>query len=470
MTVRLVRVIIVRRLRWVLVAVWVLGGALTLLHAQRPAAFTVRSGASAPVFATFAVSGALLLSALFYGRFRQRRLLPDLLGCVAFAVLGLGNMAFGVLPLLAAPHLQWHEMRAVALLTGLTAAYVFAAAAMTRPVEARRAQLAVLAVALVVAGGAAAVVALKYGGHFEALPGPSSSEATTDPGNAAATGVQAATALAFAVASWRFFRSGARNGDLFCGWLAVAAAVWALARTNFAVTPAHFAGAITLGDWLRLSAYLVAVMAAGAEFTAYWREIAQKAVLEERRRIARDLHDGLAQELAFIATQSQKVAAHPTHNGAALLSRAAQRALDESRRAVAALTAPMGESLEATLAREAEELSTRLGVRVLPDLEPVGRVSPETRETVLRIAREAITNAARHGQPTRIHVSLANHDGITLRVVDNGHGFRPESYVQGPQAGHYGIAGMRERAEALGGDVTITSRLFFGTAVEVHVP
>jgi signal transduction histidine kinase len=460
----------VRRLGAALVAVWLVGGAMTILHAERASAFAVRSAASAPVFETFAAAGALLLATLFYGRFRQRQLMPDLLGCVAFAMVGLGNVAFGVLPLLATPHLHWRDMHSVALLTGFAAAVTFAFAAMARPVQVRRAHGWLVVTALLLAAGAIALLALRLGAHFDLFTSASSSEASTATDNAAVTVVQTASALAFALASLRFFLAGKRGGDLFCGWLAVAAACWALARANFAVTPAHYSGSITLGDWFRVSAYAIAVLAAGAELTAYWRGLAQKAVLEERRRIARDLHDGLAQELAFIINQSKQVAAGPTADGAMLLSRAAQRALDESRRAMAALTAPIGEPLEVALGREIEELCARLGVRVVPDLAPVGKVTPETRETVLRIAREAITNAARHGQPTRINVLLANHDGITLRVVDNGRGFRPEAFTNGAAAGHYGIVGMRERAEAMGGEVAISSRLFAGSTVEVWVP
>jgi signal transduction histidine kinase len=227
---------------------------------------------------------------------------------------------------------------------------------------------------------------------------------------------------------------------------------------------------LNVGDWLRLAAYGVAVVAAASEFTGYWRRLADTAVLEERRRIARDLHDGLAQELAFIATQSRGlVVGAKERDRVEMIARSAERALDESRRAVAALTRRIDEPLDAALAQQAEELGGRMGVRVLLDLEPGIDVSHDKREALVRIAREAITNAGRHGRPSKISVSLANGDGILLRISDDGRGFRvddPKVYA----GDRWGVAGMRERALALGGRCEVTSRPYGGTKVEVWVP
>jgi signal transduction histidine kinase len=99
----------------------------------------------------------------------------------------------------------------------------------------------------------------------------------------------------------------------------------------------------------------------------------------------------------------------------------------------------------------------------------VENVRADTREALLRIAREAITNAGRHGRPTKIAVNLANHDGITMQVADDGRGFRPDDPTV--YAGdRWGVAGMRERAEALGGRFAVESKPFRGTRVEVWVP
>jgi signal transduction histidine kinase len=318
--------------------------------------------------------------------------------------------------------------------------------------------------------GAIAVIATGAGG-VGGQPGLSSTEASVDTGRLAVRVLQIVPATAFALASYGFLRRGIRDADPFYGWLAVSAALWSLARVNFAFTPVHPTATLSIGDWLRLAAYAVAVVAAASEFTGYWRRLAETAVLEERRRIAQDLHDGLAQELAFIATQTRGFATATTDepDRLAMIARSAERALDESRRAVAALTRPIDEPLDAALAQQAEELGGRMGVRVLLDLESGIDVSHDTREALVRIAREAITNAGRHGRPSKISVSLANGEGIFLRISDDGRGFLvddPRVYA----GDRWGVAGMRERALALGGRCEVTSRPYGGTKVEVWVP
>jgi signal transduction histidine kinase len=458
---------------WVLAAVWLLAGAVTVLHAFDPHGLAHRSPWSSAVFETTATCAAMLLAALSYGRWRQRRLVADLLTVSAFIQLALGNLVFAVIPLVVAPAEARPSVRLAALASGAVAALLFAAAsyAPERPLTGRWEQMSrpMLLAAAVFVVGVLAVVAASAGG-VTGQTGLPSSEVSVDTGALSVRLLQIVTAVAFALASLGFVRRGIRDADVFYGWLAVTAALWSLARTNFAFTPPHLVATLTVGDWLRLAAYAVAVVAAASEFTGYWRRIAETAVLEERRRIARDLHDGLAQELAFIATQTRGLAAATDEpDRLAMIARSADRALDESRRAVAALTRPIDEPLDAALAQQAEELGGRMGVRVLLDLESGIDVSHDKREALVRIAREAITNAGRHGRPSKITVSLANGDGILLRISDDGRGFR----VDDPQvfAGdRWGVAGMRERAAALGGRCDVTSRPYGGTKVEVWVP
>jgi signal transduction histidine kinase len=461
------------RMRWALAVVCVVAGAITVLHGLHPHGLSLRSPWSSAVLETTAACAAMLLAALSYGRWRQRRFVADLLTVSAFTELALGNLVFAVAPLVATPDDVRPSVRLAALASGAVAALLFAAAsyAPERPLTGRweRFSRPTLLLGVVVVVGVLAVIAASAGG-VTGQTGLSSTEVSVDTGSLSVRVLQILPAVAFALASLGFVRRATRDGDAFFGWLAVTAALWSLARINFAFTPPHLTATLTVGDWLRLAAYAVAVVAAASEFIGYWHRIAETAVLEERRRIAQDLHDGLAQELAFIATQTRSlVAASDEPDRLAMIARSADRALDESRRAVAALTRPIDEPLDAALAQQAEELGGRMGVRVLLDLESGIDVSHDKREALVRIAREAITNAGRHGRPSKITVSLANSDGIFLRISDDGRGFR----VDDPQvyAGdRWGVAGMHERAVALGGRCEVTSRPYGGTKVEVWVP
>lgn len=461
------------RIRWALGAVWIAAGTVTILHALHPHGLSLESPWSSAVLETTAACAAMLLAALSYGRWRQRRLVADLLTVSAFSELAIGNLVFALIPLVAKPDDVRPSVRLAALASGAVAAVLFAAAAYApeRPLTGRweRMSRPALVLSVVVIVGALAVVAASAGG-VTGQTGLPSTEVSVDTGALSVRILQILPAVAFALASLGFLRRATRGSDTFYGLLAVTAALWALGRVNFAFTPPHHTATLTVGDWLRLAAYAVAVVAAAYEFTAYWRRLAETAVLEERRRIAQDLHDGLAQELAFIATQTRGlVATAKERDRLAMIARAADRALDESRRAVAALTRPIDEPLDVALAQQAEELGGRMGVRVLLDLEAGIDVSHDKREALVRIAREAITNAGRHGRPSKITVSLANSGGIFLRISDDGRGFR----VDDPQvyAGdRWGVAGMRERAVALGGRCEVTSRPYGGTKVEVWVP
>jgi signal transduction histidine kinase len=153
------------------------------------------------------------------------------------------------------------------------------------------------------------------------------------------------------------------------------------------------------------------------------REIADAATARERCRIARDLHDGLAQDLAFIAAHGDRLAIekgadHP-------LAVAARRALTVSRGAIAELSAPQAPTTGDALRKIADELGSRFDVRIDVHAEaPAGMaITPSDRENIVRIAREAIVNAARHGRARNVVVSLTREEnGIVLRVRDDGIG------------------------------------------------
>ena len=190
-------------------------------------------------------------------------------------------------------------------------------------------------------------------------------------------------------------------------------------------------------------------------------------MLEERRRLARELHDGVAQELGFIAVHAERSleAGRAPDELEPVLS-SARRGVDEARRAIAALTRPVDEPLDLAIADAVEDLEHRLGARVQLDLEPHVHVDGDAREQLLRIVREAVTNAARHANGTPVRVELRNGDGVRLRIDDDGPGFDPDER----RPGRYGLSGMRERAQALGADLRIESSARRGTSVEIALP
>src|SRR5206468_1031259 len=112
-----------------------------------------------------------------------------------------------------------------------------------------------------------------------------------------------------------------------------------------------------------------------------------------------------------------------------------------------------------------EELAERVGARVTIAADPAPNLEQRHQEQLLRIVREAVTNAARHGDANLIHVSFTNGDGFRLRVEDNGVGFDP-TLVDGSG---FGLVTMRERAAALGGRLALASSKS-GTEVEVTIP
>ena len=193
-------------------------------------------------------------------------------------------------------------------------------------------------------------------------------------------------------------------------------------------------------------------------------------MLDERRRIARNLHDGLAQELAYILTQTKSLASGQTgaladQRQIDYIAAAAERAFDESRRGGAALTQPLHHLVHVAVAQEAEAVAGRIGLTVELDLDPTVEADPATSEMLLRIVREAVANAGRHGHAAHIRIELTNGRGLRLRVVDDGDGFDPKASTDG-----FGLVSMRERAKAFGGRFRIASEPGRGTEVEVVIP
>lgn len=202
------------------------------------------------------------------------------------------------------------------------------------------------------------------------------------------------------------------------------------------------------------------------------------AILSERNRVAREIHDTLAQSLGAISVQLELARVHSHEIGAsarnhlASAHKLARAALAEARNSIWNMRSQvlergdLGEALHGILAQMTE------GTTVTPHLRIEGdrrRLPPVVENNLLRIGQEAITNASKHAKPTRIDVSL-KFDGrsVQLAVEDDGVGFVVGSQPEGDRRS-FGLVGIGERAELMGGKVEVRSAPGLGTRVLVVV-
>ena len=203
--------------------------------------------------------------------------------------------------------------------------------------------------------------------------------------------IQAVSAALLAAAAIGFATGRAWRGTTLGSWLATAAVLGAASRLNYALYPSLYSEWVYTGDLFRLAFYVVLLLALAWLVRGYWQRLASVAVLEERRRLARDLHDGLAQELAYLVREAPELTPDEVRT-------TATHALDEARQAIAALARPSDQPLQADVATAAEDAARREGARVVLRLgERIVPVGGEAREALVRVAREAVSNAARHG-------------------------------------------------------------------------
>jgi signal transduction histidine kinase len=288
-------------------------------------------------------------------------------------------------------------------------------------------------------------------------------------GNHAVLGTEAVVMLLFAVAAVGYARLAERSGDQLARWLAIAATLGAFSRLNYVLFPSLYSPYFYTGDVLRLGFFLSLAVAGGLEMRRLRRVLATAAVLGERERIARDIHDGVAQDVAFILQHGRRLAGKPgAEAGLGALVTAAERALDECRLAITALTRPGDESLAEALTLTAVETGAREGRIVETAIDAEVRVPADTQEALLRVTREAIINAIRHGQAETINVKLSMEPGLKLLVSDDGCGFDVDKAVA--SSGHLGLRSMETRIRAVGGELVVESQAGRGTRIHVSLP
>ncbi len=236
--------------------------------------------------------------------------------------------------------------------------------------------------------------------------------------------------------------------------------------------------------WFQLSVVLVAGLASWGLYQLRVRQVARQlsvgfeARLAERTHIAQELHDTLLQ--GFVSASMQLHVAvdrlpedSPARSSLGRVADLMGRVIEEGRNAVRGLRSSTGAAHELEQAFSGIQLEVAVGqqaaYRVIVEGKPVP-LKPIIRDEVYRIGREGVVNALRHSGATSIEIEL-EYGPRELRVFvrDDGRGIDPEVLHSGSD-GHWGITGMRERAERIGGTLKMRSRAAAGTEIELRVP
>jgi len=449
---------------------WVVGLVVTLLILVTPYfVFGLRSPSLHLVLDSVDACVALLVAYLVHGRFVRRGRLQDLLiaqGLVLLAVAGLGLSYLADLLSGFAPGTLdvW-----LPLTVRVIGASLIVGGALsenrTLPVSLLQ-RWPVIPVVVVVA--IVAVVLWSQGSRLpvalDTTDLPSSAQRPLLTGHVLLLVAQGFAAVCFLVASISYTAQASRYHDELLRWLGPACALAGFARVNYLLFPSLYTDWLYTGDLLRTGCYLLLLVGAVREIRQYWTTQTQVAVLADRHRLARELHDGVIQELAYIRSEGHAIPADVGQRG--LIISACDRALDEARSAVQALSHTGDDPLGLTLHRAARQVTDRYHVKLEVQLDDSVTAEFEQRHALLRIAREAVTNAIRHGGANCITMRLAQQEGHRhLSVTDNGQGFDVAATVQSGTG--YGLTSMRDRARGLSGSLHIESAPGAGSVVTV---
>jgi NarL family two-component system sensor histidine kinase YdfH len=214
------------------------------------------------------------------------------------------------------------------------------------------------------------------------------------------------------------------------------------------------------------------------QLAEYAAQVEDLTLAAERQRLARELHDTLAQGLAGLilqleAARSQLDQGRSSRAGE-IVDQAMARArstLHEARQAIGDLRVPQEavEDLGLAIRRQAERFSRAAGIPCAVEIALAAPLSQRTNEHVLRIMAEALSNVAQHAEASQVWVSaVQGADGVEITVRDDGVGFAVGA--AGPRAGHYGLVGMAERARLAGGELEVVSAPGQGATVRLRLP
>ena len=397
---------------------------------------------------------SVIVAVLAYVRFSVERRRFDLYLLAGFMVTAVTMLVFAVAPALDGGPVGRIETWA-AIAGRLTASALIASAPFAAGRAAGRAQTLASTVALV----------LLLAGLWAFCRGLGASLPVLAPDRQQPNLLTAALALQALLSLTALVGFGLRYrayGEDLDRWLAFGATIGLFAEVHAVFTPPLSSDYVSQGDFLRLLSYAVLLL-------GVWRAIRAaefgRAVAEERARVAREIHDGLAQYLFAISTQTSMLA-----GGAELdkvlprLQEAATAAQQEARFAVLALSSASGSApFDAALNRYVDFLTADGQLDVDLEIEREVELGPDEQIEIFRIVQEGLANVRRHANAHRATVLIGLRDGQrVVRIVDDGRGLDERAGTRGQ-----GLSNIRTRATAIGGAFRLTSGPGGGTALEV---
>ncbi|WP_332238994.1 sensor histidine kinase [Sporolactobacillus sp. KGMB 08714] len=204
-------------------------------------------------------------------------------------------------------------------------------------------------------------------------------------------------------------------------------------------------------------------------------KVRNAAVIEERQRIARDLHDAVSQQLfalsMFASAAKKSVFTNPEKaaENIADVSDIAGKAQGEMRALLLHLRPVRlrGESLDKGLERLIAELDGKTPIHFEASVDPIAGLSKGIENHLFLLSQEALSNALRHSEATKVRLTLyAKEQSVVLNIFDNGRGFNPAK----EKIASYGLKTMRERTEEIGGHFILTTQEGEGTSIHIRVP
>ena len=420
--------------------------------------------------AAFLIAG--IAATLVGGRALRNGSRSELLLAASLTVLSLTNLLFALIPALAAGPSDFATWAGIG--GRLLGAVLFAAAAlaperrMRDPHRAARIGAGAIFAALAIIAVVGGVLAVELDRVVDPELSPETGTGPRISGDWIVLLVQALQVVLYLAATVGFAARARRTGEGLMRGFAIAALLSAFARLNYFLFPSLYSEWMYTGDLFRLANFLTILFVVAVELLAYQRQAASAAMVDERRRVARELHDGLAQELAYIRGEASRIGTSPDPRARmpSLIS-AVDRALAEARAAIAALNRDVDESLCEELRQTAELVAARAGAHVTVQGDDRRGPDGELRHALVRIVREATTNAVRHGGAEVVALRVDYGPPLRIVIADDGRGFDTNGELRDDA---YGLVGMRDRAEGVGGTMQVTSQPGSGTTIEVLVP